>query len=570
MHLSRFSMLLAALLLISCGKTSGPKIKKEALLARLRTCRKQLETYHVASVRKRITALVKKKGGVPVFQNTNLTTLAQNRYRQLLDSFFPLQGDAFASALRGRHAPMTRCMEISKCDTFAPCVMDYFQVIIPSEETVEQTTYRVKHPLRKNPVKSLTPPKPAKHWCSGKYDLAKHFKELEVAPAKSRFPSLLSLGINSRVAIHAFRGKKLVERYGKDLPKLEGSVSGVLFGPRGQLMMYTEKELLLFEKGLTAHIAWRPGEGKRIAAMARHGEQLLVATEGSLVVLGSDLKEMGRVHLGLENPKKEAHHIITHENTAYLLDNRYTPMLVFSVDIANPRSPKILQRINVGGVNSHLVHQWYDSTVRRWGVISTSYNRAGGFHSVLLIDPSRPNPKAKPDPRGFMGILKLPPPVLKEHNIWASRNRFPKRQKGEKASMAQWLVGSTEPPYLNLMREGPKFFLKRITLTGDTVSLEGDTLVGELAPCPMEEESLDDFFNGVPRNKRKKRKINRPEDYCYRYKRFENVEMDATGDWVVTHVLGNTALWKRKETLLRKVTSASAKPTLLLMLFLAR
>ena len=188
---------------------------------------------------------------------------------------------------------------------------------------------------------------------------------------------------------------------------------------------------------------------------------------------------------------------------------------------------------------------------------------------MLLIDPERPNPKTKPDPREFMGILKLPPPVLKKHLILTSRKRVPNRKKGEEASMAQWLVGATAPPFFHLMREGPKFYIKRITLTDDTVSLVGDTLVGELAPCPME-ESFNDWINGVPKHKIKKRKINLPNDYCYRHKNFKNVRLDAAGDWVLTHLLGYTTLWKRKETALRKVARVKATPARQLVLFLAR
>jgi hypothetical protein len=166
--------------------------------------------------------------------------------------------------------------------------------------------------------------------------------------------------------------------------KGHGSPS-VLISRRGHVLVRTDTALLALDRRYNPHVVWSARQGSTLAAAALAGDRVLVASEGSLIVLDARLREVGRLHFGLRRGK-EVHDILVEGSHAMLLDNRSRPLFVFTVDISILERPRLVHRIEGGGVNPHLEYQWYDRAAKRWGILASSNSRCPR-QIVHVLDP---------------------------------------------------------------------------------------------------------------------------------------------------------------------------------------
>ncbi|MDY0001470.1 MAG: hypothetical protein RBU30_09270 [Polyangia bacterium] len=181
---------------------------------------------------------------------------------------------------------------------------------------------------------------------------------------------------------------------GPFLARGESSERELLRAPKGQILLRTGHSLLALGREGMLRRVWKSRPGHRVAAAAMHGERFLLATEGSLVVLDSRFKELGRVHLEMRHSKKEVHHILVRGDDALLLDNKLLPALLFRVDLSDPRRPQVLQTVNLFRTWIRLEHQWVDVRSGRWLVVVSSSHRCGETQAVAMLSLARPDPKA--------------------------------------------------------------------------------------------------------------------------------------------------------------------------------
>lgn len=153
---------------------------------------------------------------------------------------------------------------------------------------------------------------------------------------------------------------------------------GTRFLGRGEKHVFvrSEKSITRFDEDLKNPVY---AEFKSLGSLRAHGKLVYISAEGKFKVLGADLKEIGSVDLdtGLPNFGKNAHDILIHDNTAFLLDNIMVPIFLFRVDVSDSRKPVVMGRIDCPGVNTHLTGQWLDPERDRWFVLRDSGTLAG-------------------------------------------------------------------------------------------------------------------------------------------------------------------------------------------------
>ncbi|MBD2126732.1 hypothetical protein NDI39_23540 [Microcoleus sp. ZQ-A2] len=119
-----------------------------------------------------------------------------------------------------------------------------------------------------------------------------------------------------------------------------------------------------------------------IGAIATDGKNLFVAGEGSLIVYNSDLEELSRVNLEIGPPVKNAHDILIHEDTVYLLDNIFHPIYIFKINISDINNIKITEKNYQGFPYRHLNDQWLNPSLDQWLMT------AGDSRDVLIYSMS--------------------------------------------------------------------------------------------------------------------------------------------------------------------------------------
>lgn len=96
---------------------------------------------------------------------------------------------------------------------------------------------------------------------------------------------------------------------------------------------------------------------------------LIISVNGKLLVLDSDLNTIGEVSLlGI---KKNADHILLHNNIAYLLDDVVEPLAIFKVDLTQLDQPRILETGFIKCVNGRLVGQWLEPSLGLWQILES-------------------------------------------------------------------------------------------------------------------------------------------------------------------------------------------------------
>lgn len=109
-----------------------------------------------------------------------------------------------------------------------------------------------------------------------------------------------------------------------------------------------------------------------IGAIATNGKNIFVAGEGSLIVYNSDLEELSRVNLDIGPPVKNAHDILIHEDTVYLLDNIFQPIYFFKINISDINNIKITERHQQHFPYRHLDEQWLNPSLDQWLITAGS------------------------------------------------------------------------------------------------------------------------------------------------------------------------------------------------------
>ncbi|HHH76552.1 MAG TPA: hypothetical protein ENL03_05970 [Phycisphaerae bacterium] len=118
-------------------------------------------------------------------------------------------------------------------------------------------------------------------------------------------------------------------------------------------------------------------------SMAADVNGLYVSYGGDFICYDVDLKEVARIELEVSaGKKKNAHDILVHNGTAFLLDNVMYPIYVFTVDVSKLAEAKIVHRTELQGINHHLVSQWLSDKSSCWYILSSSSHRGGRNQEV--------------------------------------------------------------------------------------------------------------------------------------------------------------------------------------------
>ncbi|MBR8839842.1 MAG: hypothetical protein DSM106950_39045 [Stigonema ocellatum SAG 48.90 = DSM 106950] len=128
----------------------------------------------------------------------------------------------------------------------------------------------------------------------------------------------------------------------------------------------------------------------RIGAIGTDGEHLLIAAEGSLILLERNLEILDRVQLVTQNwlgsEKKNAHDIFVHENVVYLLENTTLSTFIFQVTINADKKLHITRTWEIQDVYPHLDRQWINPELGQWVVIQSSFGQ-GNYRQKAHIFP---------------------------------------------------------------------------------------------------------------------------------------------------------------------------------------
>lgn len=143
----------------------------------------------------------------------------------------------------------------------------------------------------------------------------------------------------------------------------------------------TKPELLLLDENL---IPLARKAFTNVLTSASEGEVAYVCADQHFITLDHELNELSRVFLDCDDAKKDAHDILLHDGTAYLLDNVYEPIYLFRVDTQLQDALRVKRRIEHGGVNAHLEFQWINPDLGRWYVIQ-EYSVMDGWGQDLLV-----------------------------------------------------------------------------------------------------------------------------------------------------------------------------------------
>jgi len=165
-----------------------------------------------------------------------------------------------------------------------------------------------------------------------------------------------------------------------DLPLSE---TGAVFPfGRGYLVINDRNQLILYNEQLEV-VATR--KTKPIRTLKVSFPFIYTASESSFIALDHNLKRLSRVKFvfpDIYGFEKNVHHIIIHDQVAYLLDNTVEPLLIFKVSIDNPRNMKLLWEYEYEGINAKLLTQWVEQE-KYWAVLESQVFRTGDGHVFL-------------------------------------------------------------------------------------------------------------------------------------------------------------------------------------------
>jgi hypothetical protein len=126
----------------------------------------------------------------------------------------------------------------------------------------------------------------------------------------------------------------------------------------------------------------------RLGAIGTDGEHLLLAAEGSLILLDRHLKILDRVQLITQNwfdlENKNAHDILVHQNQVYLMNNLIFSTYIFQFTIDSEKKFHINRNFEIQDAYPHLDRQWINPQLDQWVVIQSSF-RPGDYRQKAHI-----------------------------------------------------------------------------------------------------------------------------------------------------------------------------------------
>ncbi|MCK5774128.1 MAG: hypothetical protein KAH57_10110 [Thermoplasmata archaeon] len=123
---------------------------------------------------------------------------------------------------------------------------------------------------------------------------------------------------------------------------------------------------------------------KRPLDIGVSGEFIYACSNNSLYGISSDLQITDSIHLNTSEwaGGKDAHDILIHKGSAYLLDNVIEPIYVFKVNISDPYDLSMDLGFEISWVNQHLRYQWIDPDSGQWFILQHSCSQAGTYQYI--------------------------------------------------------------------------------------------------------------------------------------------------------------------------------------------
>lgn len=115
------------------------------------------------------------------------------------------------------------------------------------------------------------------------------------------------------------------------------------------------------------------------------GDIIYCCSNSSLYSISPGLSIMDGIYLKTTDwvGGKDAHDILIHNGSAYLLDNVITPIYVFKIDITDPWHMEMELGFEIVTINQHLRAQWLEPSTGRWFIIQ-HLNYMGGTTQNII------------------------------------------------------------------------------------------------------------------------------------------------------------------------------------------
>ena len=435
----RSLLLLCLLLFSSCKERTAPPPDRAAHLKQLRQCRPELESALVERLMANPPDAVI-KGLTPAQR----PALAEQIYQALYEGFF-LGGPSRDFAAYLATSPARPCFGEKDCGGFSRCVseavagatyagieaLDLPPAELPAAEPTAEPTADAT-PAQPDPgAAAVLPPDPP--LSKEGFDLSKPSGRTDWAIPWDPAAPRLWFSDPGRLRLVAPEGGKLKLVRAIPLPASSGAgadaaVPEVHVTRHGAVLVRTPRTLLLVDRDGGLHAVWKTAEaGKKIGALTLWDDRVVMAAEGSLIVLDASFRELGRVSLGL-GAGKDGHDVLMHGDEALILDNHAVPYFLFRVDLKDPRAPQILDDVEDHAASAHLLHQWTDEKAGLWVALRSTYGSAGNHQMLLAMDLKKPAARVKhelpPGPPRFIGGH---PSVLHHLDTFSERFDAPPR-----------------------------------------------------------------------------------------------------------------------------------------------
>ena len=186
------------------------------------------------------------------------------------------------------------------------------------------------------------------------------------------------------------------------------------------------------------------------------GDIIYCCSNSSLYSISSDLSIMDSIYLNTTDRGggKNAHDILIHDGSAYLLDNIIFPIFVFKIDISDPWNMEMELGFEIVDINQHLRAQWLDPASGRWFIHQHLGYMGGTDQNILCYSMEN-------------GSLLWTQEVF--HDSWRS-------SKYEHGFMIDAIT--TSDPGWALLRKDPGLHLARFDSNYDSVVFEREMELG--------------------------------------------------------------------------------------------
>ncbi|GEM_PF-3309437 len=236
-----------------------------------------------------------------------------------------------------------------------------------------------------------------------------------------------------------------------------------------------------------------------VPAMATDGEIIFGSTEGKFLALNQSLEVLGELNLEISAETdafdrpilKNAHDILLYKNTAYLLDNIRHPVFILRVDISNHHDLQIISKVEIEGVNHHLIHQWLNPELSQWCIIQRYACMGPSGENILFFPLDVGNEVVNyPDDydmfSGGLGIhrfdeVKKDPKGLLECQSLSTESWDEESWEGRNISNIKILAISKLHPVWAIIQDGKKsIYLSRVSTEKNRVQFEKMLDLGSL------------------------------------------------------------------------------------------